>query len=273
MALAIVLLLAVLVAGLWSAGVFSSSSDRDSLVANGKRGGAATVRGRPGATPVAGPNSPHGSGEDVRVAPPRPRADTVADASPAEIAADATAQAQRPLIDTDGDGLYDWEEDKNENGGRDPDETDPFNPDTDGDRWGDGLEVKILLTNPLDPNDPGELDDGDADGLPTIIDPNDANKDTDSDRYADGYEAVALDIGAVTDPARNPPIGDVNNDGGISNVDALIVQGVFLGLLPAEQFNMERGDVNLDMSITNIDALALHSFFMGELQLLPSNAN
>jgi uncharacterized repeat protein (TIGR02543 family) len=53
--------------------------------------------------------------------------------------------------DPDKDGLTTAQEDVNANGIIDPRETDPFNPDTDGDGYTDGLEAR-LGSNPLDSN-------------------------------------------------------------------------------------------------------------------------
>ena len=56
--------------------------------------------------------------------------------------------------DTDGDGLTDGDEDKDKDGLVDEDETDPNNFDTDGDGdlCGDGVEVLITGTDPLNPD-------------------------------------------------------------------------------------------------------------------------
>ena len=54
------------------------------------------------------------------------------------------------FVDTDDDGLPDVYEDRNANGVRDPDETDPWVADTDGDGVSDGLEVNFGY-DPLDP--------------------------------------------------------------------------------------------------------------------------
>ena len=53
------------------------------------------------------------------------------------------------VIDSDGDGLVDAEEDTNLNGVRDPGETDPLVADTDGDLIPDGIE-RARGTDPLD---------------------------------------------------------------------------------------------------------------------------
>ena len=76
--------------------------------------------------------------------------------------------------DTDGDGLSDIQEDVNENGEVDEGETDPNNPDCDGDGILDGAEVNGglgeetangVVTDPLDPDSD---DDGLCDGNTSI---------------------------------------------------------------------------------------------------------
>ncbi len=84
------------------------------------------------------------------------------------------------MLDSDGDGLYDWEE--LELG------TDPFNPDTDGDGLTDYEEVRIYGTDPLNP-------DTDYDGL---SDGDEVHKygtnplmwDTDGGGVSDGHEVL-----------------------------------------------------------------------------------
>lgn len=57
--------------------------------------------------------------------------------------ADDRADCRDGLVDSDGDGLADVVEDENHNGRRDHGETDPYNPDTDGDGTDDGKERRI----------------------------------------------------------------------------------------------------------------------------------
>jgi len=66
------------------------------------------------------------------------------------------------LADRDNDGLLDVEEDRNVNGMVDEGETDPNNPDSDGDGLPDGVEVEG--ENPTDPLDADTDDDGILDG-------------------------------------------------------------------------------------------------------------
>jgi hypothetical protein len=65
------------------------------------------------------------------------------------------------IIDSDQDIIPDSDEDANGNGVVDEGETDPNNPDTDGDGWGDYIEAKqpLMGGDPLNPNViPSELD-------------------------------------------------------------------------------------------------------------------
>lgn len=85
------------------------------------------------------------------------------------------------FLDSDGDGLYDWEEIEIYG-------TDPFNPDTDGDGLTDYEEVRIYGTDPLNP-------DTDYDGLTDYdeihlygTDP--LNPDTDRGGVTDGHEVL-----------------------------------------------------------------------------------
>ncbi|MGV3613437.1 MAG: gliding motility-associated C-terminal domain-containing protein [Fluviicola sp.] len=128
-------------------------------------------------------------------------------------------------IDTDGDGLTDFEE-VTDTG------TDPNNPDTDGDGYNDGNEVTIA-SDPLDPCDPNPMNpvcDLDGDGLTNGeettagTDPN--NPDTDGDGVLDGEEVLGVDdpstpyvpIGTsdpldACDPINTSPACDTDGDG------------------------------------------------------------
>ncbi|MCB9551785.1 MAG: hypothetical protein H6705_07860 [Myxococcales bacterium] len=125
--------------------------------------------------------------------------------------------------DRDGDGLGDDEEDLDGDGVVDPGETDPDNPDTDGDGLPDGVEVRG--ENPTDPTRadtdgdglPDGIEDADGDGAldPGETDPNVA--DTDGDGLLDGAEDADGD--GVRDPGETDPLDDDSDDDGILDGD------------------------------------------------------
>lgn len=109
------------------------------------------------------------------------------------------------LVDSDGDGLIDIDEDALG--------TDPLNPDTDGDGLTD-YEEAILGTDPLTKNEYDEMLDSDSDGLTDIdevqtygTDP--YSNDTDSDGLSD-YDEIYL---YGTDPLNPDTDADTLSDG------------------------------------------------------------
>ncbi len=103
--------------------------------------------------------------------------------------------------DSDEDGIKDGNEDKNHNGSLDANETDPCNPDTDGDDVYDGTEIG--LTQPEDPSATDEskgffIADADPGSQTDPI-----NDDTDGDGLLDGEED-ANHNGRV-DPGESDP--------------------------------------------------------------------
>jgi hypothetical protein len=100
-------------------------------------------------------------------------------------------------------------EDKNGNGIVDPGETDPLNPDTDGDGALDGQE---------DANHNGVVDAGEADPL---------DFDSDNDGLTDGYE---INISG-TDPTSTTTLipGDMNGDGNVNLGDLFLLERQLLG--------------------------------------------
>ncbi|MDQ3694935.1 MAG: hypothetical protein M3464_15105 [Chloroflexota bacterium] len=108
--------------------------------------------------------------------------------------------------DRDGDGLFDEDEETVY-------ETDPDDPDTDGDGASDGEEV-YYESDPLDRNDRPRREDTDGDGLHDAdevnlydTDPNDP--DTDEDGIDDGEEVYdGTDPTLLTCPAGLSPCGD-----------------------------------------------------------------
>lgn len=102
-------------------------------------------------------------------------------------------------LDSDGDGLTDWEEIHVYG-------TDPFNPDTDGDGLTDYEEVRIYGTDPLNP-------DTDGDGLTDweeifVYGTDPLNPDTDGDGLTDGEEVNRYG----SDPLNPDTDGDALSD-------------------------------------------------------------
>lgn len=96
--------------------------------------------------------------------------------------------------DSDGDGLYDWEEE--ELG------TDPYNPDTDGDGLTDYEEVRVYGTDPLNP-------DTDYDGL---TDGDEVHKYSTSPLKADTDDGGVSDGHEVLEDGTDPREGHGNDD-------------------------------------------------------------
>ena len=128
-------------------------------------------------------------------------------------------------IDTDGDGLTDYDEVTNTG-------TDPNNPDTDGDGYGDGDEVTFGSDplNPCDPNPSNPVCDQDGDGLTNAEEgsagTNPTNPDTDGDGVLDGEEVDGTDDPSTPyvvtgtsdpldpcDPINTSPACDTDGDG------------------------------------------------------------
>ncbi len=138
--------------------------------------------------------------------------------------------------------------------------------DTDGDGYSDGLEVLVLETNPLDPNDPSSAIDKDGDGLPEGWDPDDTNPDTDGDGFLDFYEAV---YGSdMLDPNSRPQLGDVNGDGRTNNLDAIMIFNLILGNLTTLP-HVGHADVQPNGYLNNIDAVGLYFWTLGNQPHIP----
>lgn len=180
-------------------------------------------------------------------------------------------RTNRYLRDSDGDGLTDGEEDINANGKLDAGETSARHRDTDGDTVDDGVEAFYFKTDPLDPNVPPIpfRADTDRDRLPDVLDLVPSVADADSDNVEDGYEAVMLDRDASIEPFRHPYLGDISGDGKATNLDALIVHAVFVGVNSPAEFNASMGDTDLDGDLSNLDALIIASLFVYKVEYVP----
>ncbi|MCB1214372.1 MAG: hypothetical protein KDK66_02730 [Deltaproteobacteria bacterium] len=100
-------------------------------------------------------------------------------------------------VDTDGDGLF--------NGDEEDLGTDPLNPDSDGDGVVDGEEV-ALGTNPLNPDSDG---DGVMDGEEVALGADPLNSDSDGDGLGDAYDNCLVEFNADQSDTDNDGAGDV----------------------------------------------------------------
>jgi len=67
----------------------------------------------------------------------------------------------------------------------------------------------------------------------------------------------------------NPQLGDVNADGAVDIVDALLVAQYYVGL--QVDVNIDVADVNLDGAIDILDALLIAQYYVGIIDTLPIN--
>lgn len=170
-----------------------------------------------------------------------------------------------PNLDSDGDGIADVVETVLG--------TNPNNPDSDNDGIPDGVEVRIG-SDPLDSNSPtvgGSNTDTDNDSVPDNVevvlgtDPNEP--DTDGDGIRDDYEIL---VGS--DPLSDtsvPDLGEANNTPPVNNTDALRILEAFLNLNTLNQTNQNRVDINRDGDVDNVDAVILFQWTLGNIPYIP----
>ena len=133
--------------------------------------------------------------------------------------------------DSDNDGLLDTAEDADHDGIVDAGETNPYNPDTDGDGLSDGAEANIFGTNPL-------VQDSDGDGLldgaevktttAARTDPRVADMDGDGRNDNLGNESLLVSGANDPDGDKLPPVldKDSDNDGILDTVEDSNTNGV-----------------------------------------------
>ncbi len=137
-----------------------------------------------------------------------------------------------PGIDTDGDGLTDYEELHTYN-------TDPDDEDSDDDGLNDGDEVNIHGTDPLNSDSD---DDGLSDGDEISIGTDPLASDTDGDGLMDGRE-----VSTGTDPL-DP---DTDDDGLLDGEDVEFIQNV-VNSLPSSAFKNGKSDHGHRTAINSI---------------------
>ena len=145
--------------------------------------------------------------------------------------------------------------------------TDPNVRDSNGNSLEDGVELGLGM----DPSVAGpyfDPTDTDHDLIPDVFDAFPTNPDHDGDRFLDGYElAAGTDPNSVT---SRPRLGDINNDGRVDSIDAIVGTALFLNVsVPFETYR-ERGDVNRDGKFDNVDFILLFNYTLGVVPTLPT---
>lgn len=197
------------------------------------------------------PQHPAGGGDPAPTNPP----------APGNITGEASGEFETvfPNFDTDGDGLADNVETVLG--------TNPNLADTDSDGYPDGVEARLGL-NPLVAE---SLADSDNDNLPNSLEvvigslPNDP--DSDDDGIRDDYE---VQVG--TNPrsaAQLPSFGDANEDGTTNATDATRILEAFLRISVLNLTNRDRVDINRDGRVDNVDAVILYQKSLGNIPYVP----
>jgi hypothetical protein len=138
--------------------------------------------------------------------------------------------------DTDGDGILDGLEDANGNGRFDPGEMYPLNKDTDGDLVEDGVE---------DANHNGRRDDGEMDAT---------KQDTDGDGIADGVEDKNHN-GKVDSNESDPKKKDTDGDG-IDDKDDTDANGN--GILDVNEVDNDAANTTYTTVVTSTDGYTVN---------------
>jgi hypothetical protein len=164
--------------------------------------------------------------------------------------------------DSDGDGLFDGEEIARY-------DTEPLLADTDTDDWADGLEVALrrffpTQFDPLDDTKPGiAFVDVDGDGYPDNYDPDTTTADANNDRIKDVYAFIT-----TLDAFGPVSLGDTNLDGQRTNLDAINILEVFLGIRTLIGTSSDY-DLNRDGRVDNRDAIILYGWALNLLPYIP----
>jgi len=118
-----------------------------------------------------------------------------------------------------------------------------------------------------------------SDGTITITDvcpgqaPGDSYQDYVRTPYTNGHSVGAFIMASIEIEGENPVVtpvptatpcilGDVNDNGSVDIVDALLVAQYYVGLAPGN-FNQDCADVNCDGDISIVDALIIAQYYVG----------
>lgn len=74
---------------------------------------------------------------------------------------------------------------------------------------------------------------------------------------------------SITPSSSIPDLGDVNNDGNINIIDALMISQYYVGDIP-DNFDETKADVDSSGSINIIDALLVSQYYVGKINAFPN---
>jgi hypothetical protein len=101
-----------------------------------------------------------------------------------------------------------------------------------------------------------------VDDVPSIVSSNAGVGIIDGGSTA-GPTAQPTDPPGTPEPTSPPVLpGDVNNDGSIDIIDALLTAQYYVGLNP-DPFNTDAADVTCDGSVDIVDALRMAQYYVG----------
>jgi hypothetical protein len=142
------------------------------------------------------------------------------------------------------------------------------NKDTDGDTIEDGVERAIGFS-PLTPAALADRIDTDGDRIPDTWEMGNSfshlNADQDSDGYLDGYELAYKGTASL---AGTPPLGDADGNSIVNDTDAIRILESFLSITPLT-VDEEQVDINRDGGVDNIDAVILYQKVLSNIPTIP----
>ena len=86
----------------------------------------------------------------------------------------------------------------------------------------------------------------------------------------DGSSPIIMSLSTITVAEAPIQLGDVNQDGEVTNVDAAMVYAAYNSTLELTEAQIALADVNGDGEITNVDAAMIYAYYNGTLDSFPA---